>query len=223
VADYRNKAVLVVGASSGIGKAVAADLAERGALVIGAARRVDLIETAPAVVCDVRDAASCRAAVDDAVSALGGLDGLVYAAGAAPLRPLVATSEDEWLDLLRTNLVGAALITVAALEALSARSGSAVYLSSHSVPDPWPGLGAYAASKAGLETMVRGWATEHPTVTWASYSVGPTLTGFADGWDPDVVADVMTRWSELGLLSADDLRKPAETAADIVKLLGAPW
>src|SRR5205807_492252 len=82
--------LLVVGASSGVGRAVALEASREGASVALAARRVDRLDAASskcsnpafAVRCDVRDEQSCANAVEQAVAAMGGLDSLVYASGA---------------------------------------------------------------------------------------------------------------------------------------------
>jgi NAD(P)-dependent dehydrogenase (short-subunit alcohol dehydrogenase family) len=171
------------------------------------------------VPCDVRDPAACTAAVDEAVTVLGGLDALVYATGMSPLRRLADTDAAGWDDVLRTNLVGAALVTAAAVQHLEAAQGSAVYLSSHSVPAPWPGLGAYAASKAGLETLVKAWASEHPMVRFATYVVGPTMTGFADDWDQQLAAELMPQWADAGLLDVAAVREPGVVADEILALV----
>jgi NAD(P)-dependent dehydrogenase (short-subunit alcohol dehydrogenase family) len=155
--------------------------------------------------------------VDWAVAALGGLDGLIYATGASPLKRLAEMNADEWVDLLRTNVVGAALITAAAVRHLERTSGRAVFLSSNSVPTPLPGLGAYASSKAGLEAMVRAWAAEHPTVSFETYVVGPTVTGFADGWDPHVLGEILPSWE--GVLDRSDMRQPEDVAREVVNVL----
>lgn len=211
--------VLVVGASSGIGASVAKLLESGGWQVAGAARRYELVPASVQLACDVRDPAACAAVVEEAARALGGLDGLVYATGSSPLRPLAETTAAEWEDVLRTNLVGAALVTAAALPHLAAVRGGAVYLSSHSVPEPWPGLGAYAASKAALETTVKAWAAEQPAVGFASYVVGPTLTNFAAGWDLGLATAYGPRWQRDGRLDVAAVRQPDEVAAEVIALL----
>jgi NAD(P)-dependent dehydrogenase (short-subunit alcohol dehydrogenase family) len=221
--ELGGRRVLVIGASSGIGAAVVQELADGGARVAGAARRVDQITAEVAIACDVRDPDACASAVAAAFEKLGGLDGLIYATGAAPLRRLSAMSASEWDDVLRTNVVGASLVTAAALPHLTDTRGSAVYLSSDSVPTPWPGLGAYAASKAALETLVQAWSTEHPEVCFSTYVVGPTLTGIADGWDQELAADVMSRWVEDGYLDVNGVRPADAVAVEVVADLSAGW
>ena len=86
MSDLDGTRLLVVGASSGIGRELGLQAARAGASVAFAARRRELVESAAAeagngavgLECDVRDASACRSVVDAAVSALGGIDALVY-------------------------------------------------------------------------------------------------------------------------------------------------
>ena len=84
--DLDGRRILIVGASSGIGRSLGLQAAAAGAVVAFAARRSDLVESATAqaggssvgLVADVRDPAACEALVETAVEALGGLDDVVY-------------------------------------------------------------------------------------------------------------------------------------------------
>ena len=106
-------------------------------------------------------------------------------------------SADTWRRTFDTNVIGAALVTAAAIPHLTASRGVAAYLSSvsGSLTPPWPGLGAYATSKAALDTMVEAWRSEHPAVGFTRVIVGDcaggegaSATGFADDWDWDLAA-----------------------------------
>jgi NAD(P)-dependent dehydrogenase (short-subunit alcohol dehydrogenase family) len=209
---------LVVGASSGIGRAVVIALAGAGATVAAAARR--RVDELPCnwVGGDVRRQADCEDMCSTASQVLGGLDALVYAAGVAPLGPAGALDAGAWGALLATNVVGAALVTAAALPALRDARGRAVYLSSDAVPRPRPGLVPYAASKAALETLVKGWRCEYSDVGFSVVRVGPTMTSFADGWDPRLLAEYMDRWGSEGYRPAG-VCDPAEVAAQIVNVV----
>ena len=73
---------------------------------------------------------------------------------------------------------------------------------------PWPGLGAYAASKAALGTMVEAYRAEHPTVGFTRVIVGDcaggegaSMTEFASGWDMEVFMDLHPLWESGNLLS----------------------
>src|SRR5262245_9348979 len=119
---------VVVGASSGLGRCIGIGLAQRGARVALLARRKDRLERAAqeagggalAIACDVTDASSCHAAIDAAAAGLGGIDALVYAPGMGPLARLVDLDADTWRRAFDTNVVGAALVTAAAVPQLTA-------------------------------------------------------------------------------------------------------
>jgi NAD(P)-dependent dehydrogenase (short-subunit alcohol dehydrogenase family) len=201
--------VLVVGASSGIGRAVGIAAARAGARVVLAARRYNQLQDVEreaggdvvAVQCDVRSPIACELAVKAAVQRLDGLDAVVFAAGVNRLSMLADTSVEDWRALVETNLIGAALVTQAVLSELRHEHGRIAYLSSHSVLRPWPALGAYAATKAGLDTMISGWRSEEPDVVFTRVVVGPTITGMADDWDPETAAVMFERWAEAGYMA----------------------
>ena len=91
--------VVVVGASSGIGRCIGVGLAQGGAQVALLARRKERLTDAAkdagpgtlAIECDVTDEGSCRAAIEEAAAGLGGIDGIVYTPGIGPLVRLVDT------------------------------------------------------------------------------------------------------------------------------------
>ncbi len=209
---------MIVGASSGLGRSIATGLAARGARVALLGRRADLLADAArdaggdavAVACDVTDEADCRAAVARAAAALGAVDAFVYAAGVGPLSRLADTDAAAWRRVLDTNVTGAAITTSAALAHLEAANGTAVYLSSvsASLTPPWPGLGAYAVSKAALDKLVEAWRAEHPHVRFTRAVVGDCVGGdgdamsqFANSWDPDLAAEIMPVWAARNYLS----------------------
>jgi NAD(P)-dependent dehydrogenase (short-subunit alcohol dehydrogenase family) len=202
---------VVVGASSGLGRCIGVGLAQRGEQVALLARRRERLDGAAkeagagtvAITCDVTDAASCQTAIAEAAHELGGIDALVYSPGIGPLTSLVDTDADTWRQVFDTNVIGAALVTTAAIPHLTESSGTAVYLSSvsASLTPPWPGLGAYAVSKAALDKLVEAWRAEHPALGFTRLVVGDcaggegdSMTGFADGWDPDTAGRFYPIW-----------------------------
>ena len=193
---------VVVGASSGLGRCIGVGLAKRGAQTALLARRMDRLEAAAkeagpgtiALVCDVTDPASCNAAMEEAAAGLGGIDALVYTPAIGPLASLVDTDVHTWRQVFDTNVIGAALVTTAAIPHLTATNGIAVYLSSvsASLTPPWPGLGSYAVSKAALDKLVEAWRAEVPSVGFTRLVVGDCaggegdgMTEFANHWDQD--------------------------------------
>jgi NAD(P)-dependent dehydrogenase (short-subunit alcohol dehydrogenase family) len=207
-----------VGASTGLGRCIAIGLVKRGAEVALLARSRDKLDRAVeeagagacAVTCDVTDPTGCRSAVDEAAERLGGIDALVFTPAIGPLGRLADTDADTWSRVFETNVTGAATVTAAALPHLEATSGRAAYLSSVSASQtkPWPGLGAYAVSKAALEKLVEAWQVEHPNVGFSSVIVGDCtggqgdgMTHFASAWDPDLMVELGTLWVELKLIA----------------------
>jgi len=229
--------VLVVGASSGVGRAIAEALAARGARVAFAARRANLVEEAArtagsgciGVPCDVRDDASCAAMVAATVDAFDGLDTLIYAAAVGPLKSLRDMDGATWRDTLEINLIGAGVTTAAAVGHLEASgAGRAMYLSSVNggTSAPWPGLGVYAVSKAGLERMVDCWRVEHPEVRFSSLVLGPIAgavgapASFAESWDMETAGEFVQSWSSLGLFKSAVV-DAAELTEQVVVILNS--
>lgn len=209
---------VVVGASSGLGRCIGIGLAARGAHVALLARRRDRLadaareagEDALAIECDVTDTDSCAAAIAEAAAGLGGIDALVYAPGIGPLARLVDTDAAMWRSVFDTNVTGAALLTSAAIPYLTATGGVAAYLSSvsASLTPPWPGLGAYAVSKAALDKLVEAWRAEHPNIGFTRVVVGdcaggegPSQTEFATQWDAELATELLPVWMNRGYLS----------------------
>jgi NAD(P)-dependent dehydrogenase (short-subunit alcohol dehydrogenase family) len=224
---------VVIGASSGLGRCIATGLGQRGVQVALLARRLDQLEEAAkeagadavAVACDVTDPSSCQDAIAEAAERLGGIDSLVYSTGSGPLRKLVDLDADTWRRTFDTNVIGASLVTAAALPHLAASQGVAAYLTSVSASQtqPWPGLGAYAVSKAALDKLVEAWQSEHPSVGFTRVVVGdcgggegPAQSQFTTGWDPDLMNEVMPVWIERNylagaLLEVDELVQVLDT------------
>ena len=147
--------VLVTGAASGIGAAVAALLAERGAEVIAtdleAGEGTESVRWVPA---DLRDPAG-RAAVLDGVDALGGI---VHCAGVIRLVDPAELGEEEWDLVLDTNLKATFFLLQAALPLLGAGSSVVLMSSVAAKMSATPEAAAYAASKAGILALGRSFA-----------------------------------------------------------------
>jgi NAD(P)-dependent dehydrogenase (short-subunit alcohol dehydrogenase family) len=209
---------VVVGATSGLGRCIAVGLGKRGAQVALMARRPDRLadaaaETGPdalAIPCDVTDEQSCATAIAEAAEGLGGIDALVYASGIGPLGRLAEVDAETWRRIFDTNVIGAARITAAALPHLTASSGAAAYLSSTSASDtpPWPGLGAYAVSKAALNKLVEAWHSEHPQIGFTRVTVGDCAGGEGDAmshfnadWDMELMGEMAQIWIDRHLIA----------------------
>ena len=217
--------VLIVGASTGIGRVIGETLCAGGAHVAFAARRGEVCEeaakgaggTAIGLACDVRDEAQCQRVVDEAVEGLGGLDDVVYSAGAISLVALAQADAEWWRRTFEINVMGAALVTRAALPHLQQSTGTMVYLSSvSSTGAPWPGVGVYTSTKAALNRMIESWRSEHPEVGFTRILVGPTGgSGAGSGTQFDMSAmEHMSRWGGLGVHSGA-LCSPESVAAAV--------
>jgi NAD(P)-dependent dehydrogenase (short-subunit alcohol dehydrogenase family) len=147
--------IAVVGAGSGVGAALAALLADRGA-------RVATIDRAGAeLTADITVPDQCRDVVAQATSQLSGLDGLAITVGAAQYSTLPDTDEQLWRQMLDVNLVGVATLTRYALPALyDSPRASIVVTASAAGRRGSPRFSAYAASKAGLISWSRTAARE---------------------------------------------------------------
>ena len=209
--DLAGRRVLVVGASSGVGRALGLRASAAGARVAFAARRVERCADAAreagggaiALRCDVREAGECHEAIRAVEDAFGGLDAMIYATGLSPLAMLESASADEWREVLAANVIGASLITAAALAALRASQGRALYISSYSVRMPLPGLGLYRVSKVALDALVECWRMEHPDVDFTRIVVGNTVgTEFAAAWAPERLREALDVWVKRNLFPA---------------------
>ncbi|HVA63503.1 MAG TPA: 3-oxoacyl-ACP reductase family protein [Terriglobales bacterium] len=167
------QAVLITGASRGIGRAIALRLASEGARVginyhRHAAEAEQVAEavrrqggTAVALAGDVSQAESAQALVAAAQQALGGLDGLVNNAGIVRDNLLLGMEEDEWSAVLATNLGGVFHCCQAAAKLMvRQRRGRIVNISSVSGERPGRGQVNYAAAKGGVNALTKALAQE---------------------------------------------------------------
>ena len=224
------KRVLVLGASSGLGKASAIEIAKEGGRVCVAARRVDRLaetvaeagEGAFARACDVQDEASCKQVVADAVAELGGLDAVVYAPGVSTFGPIEEIESKDWHHVLSTNLIGVSLILNAAIEHLNATRGRVVVISSITIDDspPRPYQATYVVSKRALEALVEAWQGEHRQVGFTSIASGDTLSEFGHDQDVAKMIPIVQRWNQLEYLYGR-MMDPVAIAEQVVNALTA--
>lgn len=222
--------ILVVGASSGIGAAVARRGAEQHARVAAAARRGDALAALAAphdqmhpIELDVRDQGSVRAGVQAAVAALGGLDAVVYAAGTSPLVPMTDATAEDWRDVLETNVVGCAHVAMAAAPHLLDTEGRLVVLSSKAVRQPFADLGLYSTSKVALDGLLRCLPVEVPGLRVSRVVVGNTHdTDFAVSWDPERFGASLERWATQGVLGSTHTMAPDDVADAILMVVASP-
>ena len=174
----RDQVALVTGASQGIGRAIAVELAKVGAHVAVCGRRLDALEAVAAAVraegrralalaCDVRDAGQVEAAVARTVETFGRLDLLVNNAAYRIRSPLEDLPRKEWDAMVDTNLTGVFLLCQAAGRVMiRQRAGKIVNVSSVAGRSGSRGLAAYAATKAAVTVLTQSLGAE-----WAKHGL----------------------------------------------------
>jgi 3-oxoacyl-[acyl-carrier protein] reductase len=173
VKDLEGKGIIVTGATRGIGRAIALEVARRGANVAfnylkSEQPAEELKREIEALGCkalasqvDVGDLKAVREMVNAAKSAMGRIDGLVNNAGLTRDKLLMAMSEDDWSEVIRTNLTGAFNFARASVfMMMKAKRGSIINVTSVSGLVGMPGQVNYSASKAGLIGMTKAMAKE---------------------------------------------------------------
>jgi NAD(P)-dependent dehydrogenase (short-subunit alcohol dehydrogenase family) len=167
--QLHGKTVLVTGASSGIGRAVAVECARVGARLVISGRSQERLDETMAMMKAVSnvDHVACIADVTDAaqlaqlVQAAGEVDGVVHAAGISSVAPMRMLRQSAMQNTLDNNLLAPMLLTQQLMYKKSLRNGaSLVFLSSIAAHTATLGLSPYAASKAALEGMIRPLALE---------------------------------------------------------------
>jgi NAD(P)-dependent dehydrogenase (short-subunit alcohol dehydrogenase family) len=221
MARLAQRRIIITGGASGIGAATTALFRREGA-------NVAVLDRPTAAggelffPVDVADAASVHQAVRDAASALGGLDGVVNAAGIFSAAGLAETTAELFSRTMAVNLMGTFLVIQAAAPALQA-SGSATIVNIGSgvgITPTGPGSTAYVASKGGVIAMTKALAMElAPTVRVNVVCPGMVDTPMTQGFLRNAEGDV-----EPALASRYALRRPAsaeEIAAGILFLTAA--
>ena len=230
---------LITGASRGLGRAFAADLAgagwnlvvdaRDGATLAAATASWDTLARVVPVVGDVTQAAHRRELVA-AARQLGGLDLLVNNAGAlgrSPLPPLADLGSDDLRALVEANVIAPLALTREALPLLLARAGTVVNLTSDAAVEAYPGWGGYGMTKAALEHQTRVLAVEHPQLTVHAFDPGDVRTDMhqaafpgediSDRAEPEAVAPALRHLVEQrrpsGRYRAGDLLAPLEMGA----------
>lgn len=195
LARYAGRRVLITGGGSGIGQAcvlrilaeggqvVAADISAEG-LADTVAKAGEITGRLSTVVMDIGSEPSVQAGLAETLTALGGLDTLVNAAGILRSAHLEQTALADFEQVLRINLVGTFLVTREAIGALREGNGPAVVnFSSTSAHFAHPYMAAYAASKGGVLSMTHAWAAEFAKagIRFNCVQPGSISSGMTDG------------------------------------------
>jgi short-subunit dehydrogenase len=185
---FADRVVLVTGASSGIGAALAREFARAGADLVLAARRVPRLEElageiralgrrALVVACDVTQDGALERAIGQAVQAFGRLDVAVANAGFGVAGPFERLTLDDYRRQFETNVFGVLRTAAAALPALRRSRGTLVIIGSVSGQVPTAGSSAYAMSKAAVRAFA---GSLRPEVRAAGVGVVLVSPGFVD-------------------------------------------
>jgi NADP-dependent 3-hydroxy acid dehydrogenase YdfG len=228
VSDFGGLRLLVVGASSGIGHAVALSAAAGGAKVAVAARRTDqLTDLADSIdgfafELDVQDSGAVSSVVTAAAEALGGIDAVVFTSTVIPFAHIEDTDVATYIHAFTVNAIGANNVLRAALPHLS-DTGVVLVASSSDVGRPRAGVAAYSASKAALDEILNSWRNEHPELSIIRVGVGATEdTEILRGADRDLLDQLLRSWKRDGHLP---LRMSAlsDVANTLVSLVTTAW
>lgn len=220
---FENNVVLVTGAASGIGLAIAKRFGSEGAKVLIAdlneqamASAVNAVKEAGApdalsVVCNVGDEAQVANAVDNALHSFGGLHVVVNNAGLMSFKPIEQQTEDDWLRILKVDLLGAFFFIKHSFLNMKA-GGAVVNVASIHAVETEPLVAPYAAAKAALLSLTRSAALEGKP---KGIRVNAILPGAVDTpmlWDnPNVKAGVEK-------IDRADVGKPEDIAAAVAFL-----
>lgn len=193
--DLAGRVALVTGGQRGIGRGISTVLVAAGATVVTCSRSEvdDVVPGSAHRLCDVRDPAAVTALVDAVVAEHGRLDVLVNNAGGAPATDAATASARFHERIVGLNLLGPLACAQAANAVMQRQgSGAIVNISSIAAARPAPTIAAYAAAKAGVDSLTRSLAMEWgPAVRVNAVDVGLCRTEHTDdhyGGDAQVAA-----------------------------------
>lgn len=204
----KDKAVLVTGASSGIGEATVRELAKAGARLFIGARRGDRLKALAGELgsnvawreLDVTDAANFSAFVDAAEEKLGRIDALVNNAGVMPLSPLAALKRDEWKKMIDVNIHGVLNGIAAVLPRFVAqRSGHIVNVASIGAHIVVPTGAVYCATKYAVWAITEGLRQEHDDIRATIISPGVVETELGNDISDAQTATALQGWRKKSL------------------------
>ena len=176
--DLSGKVAVVIGGTSGIGRAIALGLADAGADVVPTSRRYEQVQRAVSeikkrnrqsleITSDVSDRASLEEALRRTVQALGHVDILVNSAGKTKRTPTLEVPEEEWNDIMQTNLTGVLRACQVFGQHMIARGyGRIINIASLSTFVALYEVAAYSASKAAVASLTKSLAIE-----WGKHGV----------------------------------------------------
>lgn len=172
---------IVTGAGSGIGRATAVMLAQRGFSLALVGRRKEPLEQTAASLggalilsVDISDAAACQAVISETESRFGRIDALVNNAGAAPLMSIDKSAPAVIDEVFGVNALAPAYLTHYVWPVFARQKrGCIVNISTMGTIDPFPGFFAYAAAKASVNLMALSCANEGKRLGIRAFSIAP--------------------------------------------------
>ena len=222
--ELNGKTAVVIGGTSGIGQAITRGFAEAGADVVATGRRAELVEGMAAEIealgrkslratCDVHDRGSLEKLLKDVVAAFGKVDILVNSAGKIKRTPTLNVDENEWNDMMETNLTGVLrACQVFGKHMVERKYGRIVNMASLGSFLGMFEVTAYSASKAGVASLTKSLAVE-----WAAHGV------CVNALVPGMFITPMNRHLHEGTPRAKEwlIRTPMKRFGNVEELVGA--
>lgn len=214
--NYRDQVAVVTGASSGLGRRLALDLAAAGATVVGVARREDRLQSLglPYRACDLADVPAFVGVLGDVESSYGRIDLLLNVAGMGGIVRREMPSLDTTRQVLEVNFFAAYAGMLAVLPGMRARRhGVIANMSSDDARSPGPGAGDYCASKAALSA-----ATE--SLAYEARPDGVRLHVIYPGWVPTEMGLYAVRSGGLAMPPRPARRTEEQVSRLVLRRLG---
>jgi len=224
--DLAGRNVVVLGASSGIGRATAIEAVGHGANALLCGRRKDHLDDVQAIACggtvcqvDISDSLGVERLAEE-VKGFGPVNALVSTVGTSPLKRVEQMTETDWITVMKNNVIGINRV-VASLLPSFADGAMVLAFSTEAVLMPRWAMAAYAASKAALEVSLSGWRREHSRIRFGTVVVGGTFpTDFSRDFDLDLLHTALETWTRHGQ-TTEALMDPDEVGRVVVGLLAS--
>ncbi|EHK78883.1 short-chain dehydrogenase/reductase SDR [Sinorhizobium meliloti CCNWSX0020] len=227
MSDIRDKVVIITGASSGIGEAVAKALASEGAKVVVGARRTERLETlvrdinasgglAAARALDVTNLEDMQSFADFAEKEFGAVDVIVNNAGVMPLSPLASLKVDEWNRMIDVNIRGVLHGIAAVIPGMTVRgSGHVINVASIGAHAVTPTAAVYCATKYAVWAISDGLRQENDKIRVTTISPGVVESELADSISDERGRNEMKEFRRIAI-------KPDAIARAIVYAVSQP-